>query len=210
MRAIKTLVLISLGFVAVALGQGSPRDMNQANPSQSNTEPGASPGHSTMDQDQGLNSGSANRRDAVFAQEAAAGGMAEVKLGQLAQEKGSSEAVKAFGKRMEIDHSKAGDQLKEVASKNNITLPNDVNEKDRTTYDRLSKLSGAAFDQAYASGMVTDHENVIAQFKKEASSGTNSDVKKFASQTLPTLEVHLKQAREMENGVSVKTSSNTQ
>ena len=210
MRAIRTLALISLGFVAVAFGRGTPRPLDQANPTQANTEPVASPGHSTMDQDQGVNSGPTNKRDATFAREAAAGGMAEVKLGQLAQEKGSSEAVKAFGKRMETDHSKTGDQLEEVASKNNITLPNDLNEKDQATYDRLSKLTGAAFDQAYASGMVSDHENVIAQFKREANSGTNTDVKKFASQTLPTLVGHLKQAREMENSVSVKSSANTQ
>src|SRR5580704_6327668 len=61
--------------------------------------------------------------DSHFAKEAAQGGMAEVKLGQLAQEKGSSDSVKGFGKRMVDDHSKAGDKLKEVASRENITLP---------------------------------------------------------------------------------------
>ena len=61
--------------------------------------------------------------DAHFAKEAAQGGMAEVKLGQLAQEKGSNDSVKSFGKRMVDDHSRAGDKLKEVASRESITLP---------------------------------------------------------------------------------------
>ena len=88
--------------------------------------------------------------DAHFAKEEAQGGMAEVKLGQLAEEKGSNDTVKSFGKRMVEDHSKAGDKLKEVASRESITLPTDISAKDQATYDRLAKLNGAAFDRAYA------------------------------------------------------------
>jgi putative membrane protein len=135
--------------------------------------------------------------DAHFAKEAAQGGMAEVKLGQLAQEKGSSDTVKSFGKRMVDDHSKAGDKLKEVASRENITLPTDLSAKDQATYDGLSKLNGAAFDRAYARDMVKDHETDVAAFQKEASSGKDDSLKGFASETLPTLQDHLKQAKEM-------------
>jgi putative membrane protein len=135
--------------------------------------------------------------DVHFAKEAAQGGMAEVKLGQLAQEKGSNDSVKSFGKRMVDDHSKAGDKLKEVASRESITLPNDLSAKDQATYDRLAKLNGAAFDRAYARDMVKDHETDIAAFQKEASAGKDESLKSFASETLPTLQDHLKQAKEM-------------
>jgi putative membrane protein len=151
--------------------------------------------------------GTASASDATFAKKAASGGMAEVKLGQLAQEKGSSSAVKEFGKRMENDHSKAGDQLKDVASKNNINLPTDMDKKDQATYDHLSKLSGAEFDRVYAQHMVTDHEQDVEEFKNEASTGKNPDIKRFASETLPTLQDHLRQARQMEKSVSAKESS---
>ena len=135
--------------------------------------------------------------DVHFAKEAAQGGMAEVKLGQLAQEKGSNDSVKSFGKRMVDDHSKAGDKLKEVASRESITLPNDLSAKDQATYDRLAKLNGAAFDRAYARDMVKDHETDIAAFQQEASAGKDESLKSFASETLPTLQDHLKQAKEM-------------
>ena len=149
--------------------------------------------------------------DTTFAKKAASGGMAEVKLGKLAQERGSSGAVKEFGKRMETDHSKAGEKLKEIASKNNIALPEKLEESDQATYDHLSKLSGAEFDRVYAQHMVTDHEEDIEEFKNEASMGKNADIKGFASSTLPTLQDHLRQAREMEKSVSAKESSkNTQ
>ena len=145
--------------------------------------------------------------DVRFAKEAAQGGMAEVKLGQLAQEKGSSDTVKSFGKRMVDDHSKAGDKLKEVASHESITLPSDLSAKDQATYDRLSKLNGAAFDRAYARDMVKDHETDVAAFQKEANAGNNDSLKSFASETLPTLQDHLKQAKEMMKTVGGATAA---
>ena len=145
--------------------------------------------------------------DAHFAKEAAQGGMAEVKLGQLAQEKGSNDSVKSFGKRMVDDHSKAGDKLKEVTSRENISLPSDVSAKDQGTYDRLSKLNGAAFDRAYARDMVKDHEADVAAFQKEANAGKDDSLKGFASEALPTLQDHLKQAKEMMKSVGGGTSA---
>jgi putative membrane protein len=135
--------------------------------------------------------------DTHFAKEAAQGGMAEVKLGQLAEDKGVSDSVKNFGKRMVDDHSKAGDKLKRVASQENITLPTEIAAKDQVTYDRLSKLNGAAFDRAYAKDMVKDHEGDIAAFQKEANGGKVDSLKSFASDTLPTLQDHLEEAKAM-------------
>ena len=139
--------------------------------------------------------------DTHFAKEAAAGGMAEVKMGQLAQEKASSDDVKAFGKRMVEDHSKAGDKLKSVASGENITLPDDISAKDKMTYNHLSKLSGAAFDKAYVNDMVKDHEADVTAFKKEAASGKDDAIKSFASDTLPTLQDHLSKIKDIQKNM---------
>jgi putative membrane protein len=147
--------------------------------------------------------------DQAFAKRAAEGGMAEVKLGQLAQEKGSSQAVKDFGKRMVDDHNKANDQLKQAASKQSIDLPSDVKPRDKAQYDKLSKLSGTDFDRAYARMMVRDHNKDVAEFQREANNGKDSDLKSFASSTLPTLQDHLKMARDMEKEVGQSTRSNT-
>jgi len=135
--------------------------------------------------------------DSRFAANAAAGGMAEVKLGQLAQQRAASNAVKAFGKRMVEDHSRSGEQLRETAKGESIRLPEQMNARDQAAYDRLSKLSGAQFDRTYMQMMVKDHEEDVAEFKREASSGKNKALKDFAEQTLPTLEDHLKEAREV-------------
>jgi putative membrane protein len=135
--------------------------------------------------------------DKQFAKRAAAGGMAEVRLGQLAQDKGQSDTVKNFGKQMVDDHSKANDQLKSTAAQENIQLPNDLNAHGQAVYSSLSQLSGAEFDKAYARDMVKDHRQDVAEFKDEASNGQDQAIKDFASQTLPTLMEHLKMARQM-------------
>ncbi len=135
--------------------------------------------------------------DKKFVMEAAKGGMAEVELGQLATEKASNEDVKKFGQRMVEDHTKANDRLKEVAGKEGIQLPTEISAKDKMTKERLSKLSGPAFDKAYMSDMVKDHTQDVADFEKESSSGKDSAVKDFATQTLPTLQSHLQQAQQI-------------
>jgi putative membrane protein len=139
--------------------------------------------------------------DTTFARGAASGGMAEVSMGKLAQQKGSSDSVKEFGKRMETDHSAAGDKLKDIAGKDGITIPGGMSQKDQATYNKLSKLSGADFDKAYATQMVQDHQKDIAEFQKEASNGSNPDVKNFATETLPTLQEHLRMAQDMQKTV---------
>jgi putative membrane protein len=189
-----TVTLSAVGSWAVLAHQDSPSTANHTTAAKSRSAMG----------------------DAHFAKEAAQGGMAEVKLGQLAQEKGSSDTVKGFGKRMVDDHSKAGDKLKEVAARESITLPTDISAKDQAIYDRLSKLNGAAFDRAYARDMVKDHETDVAAFQREVNGGKDDSLKSFASETLPTLQDHLKQAKEMMKTVggataakSTKTKANT-
>lgn len=103
--------------------------------------------------------------DEMFAKEAARGGIAEVKLGQLAEDKGQSDAVKDFGKRMVADHSKANDQLQSAASQINLQLPTEPSRMDQEQYTKLSKLSGKAFDRAYARDMLKDHEKDVAAFR---------------------------------------------
>jgi putative membrane protein len=133
--------------------------------------------------------------DMSFAQKAAQGGMAEVKLGQMAASKGQNPKVKEFGQKMVDDHSKANNELSSIAQRKNLTLPADVSAKDKATMDRLSGLSGDAFDKAYMSDMVKDHQTDIAEFQREANSGKDDDLKAFASKTLPTLQEHLKLAK---------------
>jgi putative membrane protein len=137
-----------------------------------------------------------------FIRNAAEANMADVKLGQLAKEKGQSPEVKKFADRMINDHTKANDELKQVANQEHVNLPTDVNSKDAATYRSLEKLSGAEFDKAYARTMVRDHEKDVAEFKREASTAQTEPVKQYAQETLPTLQSHLQEAKQMQAQVS--------
>jgi putative membrane protein len=143
------------------------------------------------------NMGKMSTSDKKFVRDAAQGGMAEVELGKLATEKASSDDVKKFGQRMVDDHTKANDQLKQVASREGVQLPEKLNAKDQMTKERLSKLSGAEFDRAYMSDMVKDHTKDVADFQRESNSGMDPAVKDFASKTLPTLQDHLREAKQI-------------
>ena len=127
--------------------------------------------------------------------------MFEVAIGKVAVQKAQNSDVRQFGQRMVDDHAKANDQLTGVASKDNLVLPTALNTKDQATIDRLSSLTGSAFDRDYMWRVVVDHEADIARFQHEANSGTNPDLKSWASNTLPTLQDHLHQAKEIQKAV---------
>jgi len=151
---------------------------------------------------------SAQAVDQQFIKTAAEGSMAEVEMGRLAAERASHSDVKAFGQKMVDDHEKVDSQLKSIAAEKHVALATALSAKDKSTYDRLSRLSGNAFDRAYMQDMVQDHQTDIAAFKSEASGGKDPDVKAFASKTLPTLENHLKAAETTSSAVAtMKTST---
>ncbi len=130
--------------------------------------------------------------DSKFIKEAAVGGMEEVTLGQLAAQKASDPDVKNFGQKMVDDHSKANDQLKQLASQKGVTVASTLPPSKQKDVDQLSKLSGTAFDKKYVSMMVKDHKEDVAEFKKTSEHAKDTDVKSWASTTLPTLQGHLK------------------
>jgi putative membrane protein len=133
--------------------------------------------------------------DRTFLNKAAVGGMAEVQLGQLAVKNAKSADVKTFGQRMIDDHSKVNSELTRLATTKGVTPPSELDSKNKATLDRLSKSTGDQFDKAYMTDMVTDHEEDVAEFQKEANSGGDPDEKAFAAKTLPTLQEHLQLAK---------------
>jgi putative membrane protein len=145
--------------------------------------------------------------DRQFIKKAAEGGLAEVEFGKIASEKAESSDVKQFGQRMVDDHTKANDQLKQVASEKGLTVPDKLSAKDAATKARLEKLSGKAFDRAYMRDMVTDHTKDVSEFRMESKNAKDPDVKNFASQTLPTLKDHLKEAKSIAPKTGAKTAA---
>ena len=133
-----------------------------------------------------------NSPDQSFYKDAAEGGLAEVQLGQLAQDKGQSTAVKQYGQMMVHDHTAANDKLKSVAAGKGIDLPTSPGVGQMATKAKLQLLSGDSFDKSFISTMVQDHKDTIELFQKEVSNGQDPEAKAFAKATLPTLKTHMK------------------
>lgn len=133
--------------------------------------------------------------DEDFVSKAVQGGAAEVAAGNLAKSKGTAEPVKQFGSHMVTDHTQAGDELKAIATKKGMTLPDGPGDKHQKALAKLEGKSGSAFDKAFKKQMVDDHQDTIKLFEKEAKSGKDADLKAFAQKTLPTLKHHLDMAK---------------
>jgi len=197
---VRSMFIQSLG-VAVLFGASAfaQSDMNHGSGSTS-----ANSASQSQSSDQGTatekssksKSGGAAAMDKKFVMEAAQGGLAEVDLGNVAKQQGTNDAVKQFGDRMVTDHSKANDELKSLAQQKNWTLPTEPKSADKSKKDRLSKMSGEAFDKAYMRDMVMDHRKDVKEFQKCASSCQDQDLKAWAAKTAPILEDHLKMARD--------------
>jgi putative membrane protein len=145
--------------------------------------------------------------DQAFVIDAATAGMAEVEHGKLASDKAANAKVKAFGKQMVMDHTKAGDELKSLARSKQMSLPTSIGPTHQAAHDKLAGLSGAAFDQAYIANMVTDHQKAVADFTAEAGNGTDAQVKAFAVKTLPTLQGHLKMVQDLQKEIGKPSGS---
>jgi putative membrane protein len=118
------------------------------------------------------------------------GNLAEIKVGQLAQQKGQSQEVRDFGIKLQQDHGEANQKAIQAAKDIGIISPSEPNNQQKSVYDKLSKLSGAAFDREFAKHMVEDHRKDIAEYENEAK--MNDAVGAYAKETLPHLQTHLK------------------
>jgi putative membrane protein len=104
------------------------------------------------------------------------------------------------------DHSKANDQLKQLAAQKGVTLSPTLSPTKKGDVNKLSKLSGAAFDRTYVSMMVKDHKKDVAEFEKTSKNAKDADLKSWAATTLPTLQDHLKMIQDISSNLNKKKS----
>jgi putative membrane protein len=145
--------------------------------------------------------GQLSESDYKFVKDAAKGGQAEVQLGELAKQKGVNEAVKSFGEQMVTDHTKANNELQQIASQKGATLPSTVGYKENADIAHLQKATGKDFDKAYADHMVKDHKTDVKEFQDASKNLQDPDLRAFAAKTLPTLEQHYSAAKQMQAAV---------
>jgi len=134
-----------------------------------------------------------------FAQTAAMTDMFEIQAGRLAQQKSTEKAYKDFAAMIISDHTKTSEQLKSMAPKLHVQLPQELDRAHKAKIEELSSVDGAAFDRRFKAAQLEGHKQAIAEFERYANSGDNADLKSWAEQTLPTLKTHLQHAEALPN-----------
>ncbi|MBS0536891.1 MAG: DUF4142 domain-containing protein [Proteobacteria bacterium] len=190
--------MLAIGAAAViALAAGAA----QAQTNSTGSKGTAAPAQATS----GEMTGKASKADQAFLKEGIQGDMAEVKMGELAQQKGDADSVKTFGETLVTDHGDHLKKLQGMAQQMGAQAPTAPSAKQKADYDRLSKLSGAKFDREFARHMVTDHKKDIARYEAEAKK--TGPLAELAKETVPTLQKHLKMAQDLEKPAATTGSS---
>jgi putative membrane protein len=135
--------------------------------------------------------------DKHFILAAAQGGMTEVKLGELAGQKGMRDDVKAFGQMMVKDHTAINDDLKALAAQKGMTLPDSLDAKHQEMVDKMAALTGSEFDAAYVADMIKGHKMDAKEFKAESAKTKDADIKSFVDKSIPVVGEHLKRITAM-------------
>ncbi len=151
--------------------------------------------------------------DRDFVQRPAQDNLLEIRLGEVAKQKATSDSVKQIADHMVADHTKLGQELQNLATSLNITLPKELDKQHKDTVERLQKLSGSEFDREYLDFMNRDHQQDIQEFQRFVKDGQNADLKSFAQRTIPALEKHLnmvRDARQMREGHQGHQTGGTQ
>ncbi|MPR11163.1 DUF4142 domain-containing protein [Microvirga tunisiensis] len=181
-RLVSLPVLILLSAGPVCAQSGNPAGML---PGTSQTAPGTPAPHQT------------NPQDRLFVDQASIGGMAEVEFGRLAERKSQNNAVKEFARRMVQDHTKANDQLADLAKQNGTPQAGSLDDEHRAVQMNLEKVTGHQFDLAYADSQLQDHQKTAQLLEWEIGSGQEMSLKQFASETLPIVLRHLQMVQDL-------------
>ena len=150
----------------------------------------------------GRNSGKLAIPDEEFVRKAAQDALMEVKLGELAEQKGMREDVKKFGERMAADHTNANDELKKIALGDGLALPDTLDAVHEGAVGRLAQLEGDQFDKAYIDDMVKDHAKAVGEFERASKNVSDAGLRAFVIKILPTLKAHLEIIKGLQNAPS--------
>jgi len=139
-----------------------------------------------------------NAADQQFAKTAAEVNMTEAHLGQLAQDKAANAEIKDYGRELVQDHTTAYQDLDVIATKDGFTIPKGIDAQHEPTINRFKNLNGKNFDKQFLNEQVKAHQKALAEFRKEAQNGQNSDLKAYANKCIPKLEEHLQRAEKLQ------------
>ena len=217
-RPSRLLLLIAVGSATCALAQTPPppddptapsaassphqRSSTSTDASEATPTSGAEPSSAATPHQREVTDSSKKMMKSVtpesFASQAAIIGKAEIELGQIALKNTQDANVRTYAERMVKDHSAADKKLKAIAAKENLQLPQSLDQEHESLKTKLQGLKGEDFDRAYVQAMANGHDKAVALFESASQQPQMpEDLKQFAASTLPTLEQHKEMAHSL-------------
>lgn len=126
-------------------------------------------------------------------------GLGEIQLSQLALQKSTNSDVQKFAQTMITQHTQMNGEIAQLAQSKNVALPSGLTAAQQQLASQLSTLVGDEFDRAYMATNVAVHDKDVAAAKLQARDGTDADVRQLAEISLPTLELHLMMAAQIDS-----------
>jgi putative membrane protein len=146
--------------------------------------------------------------DSTFLQTVGSLGLLQVKLGKLAQQKGSSDVVKDFGRRMATEYSQANEQL--AAGAKQAAYPKPVLlRQHQQIFDRFNTIGKSSFDKNYMAEMVSEHDEAARLFEQEAKEGRITSLKQLAAGMLADAQQRQSLATQAASSVGADVTAST-
>lgn len=145
-------------------------------------------------------------RDSNYLRRAAEANLIGARIAQLASQKGGSQQIKQLGQTLEQSHNSGFQQLTQIAQSKGVSIPKDLNTRQKRVFDHFASMSGTNFDRAVLRYLVRSEESAVRATENEANKGSDSALKEFASKSLPGLQSDLQKARTLYAGGQTTTS----
>lgn len=188
-----------LGCISLAIASCSPTEKKEGT-----TTLSADTSITTVKKDQAKNDSSRLQpSETGFIQKAAIGGLMEVEMGNLTTQKSKSPKILAFAKRMIADHTAANAELKQIAKRLGVKVPEALPSEEQRHLAAMRQGQANEYDQSYMDMMVQDHAKTVDLFNA-ATQFKNDQLRTFALKTLPVLQQHNQMAIGIDSVIRVK------
>lgn len=134
-----------------------------------------------------------------FMMKAAEADLSGIDAAKLALQQSANDDVRNFARMIQSDHTNALDDLSDLMKDKNVSEPTSASADARQDLNRMSELTGSEFDREFVNMMVADHEKAIDMFRDQIGIAQDPDIKKYAGDQLPKLQMHLEKAQRLQS-----------
>ena len=125
--------------------------------------------------------------------------LSEMDMARLAMQKSQNSDVRDFANMIQSDHTNALEDLTDLMKDKNVPQPSTLTPETKADIEKMTGLSGAQFDREFVNMMVSDHQKAVEMFRDFVAIGQNPEIKKYAEDLLPKLEMHLEKAQKLQS-----------